>query len=219
MSERVTPAEIQYALRGLLPKHPIAHKLIKQMGAALSRPSGADAEAYPNPPYPIGGGNNCKHAGWHAFFNGKGRDECPFPQARPDLRKGYEQGWDDAKAAAPPLPEPVAVAPDLEPLGYVSQKGLAKAAQLLRDCAVFYDSDYAYDRANECTRAADALDALATLSANLEAMREQVTTGIEQEQHLMSRLGIETRAREAAEAEVARLRTLVDEKKDEANGE
>jgi len=49
-------------------------------------------------------------------------------------------------------------------------------------------------------------DALAALRAELAAAQETITTGIEQEQHLMSRLGIETRAREAAEAEVARLK-------------
>lgn len=39
-------------------------------------------------------------AGWDAFFAANGRDECPFPLARHDLRRDFEHGWDRAFASA-----------------------------------------------------------------------------------------------------------------------
>lgn len=61
---------------------------------ALSAPS------HPPAPWPFGHAHNAKHAGWNAYFGGKGRDASPFPPVRRDLHAGFAEGWDAAKAAA-----------------------------------------------------------------------------------------------------------------------
>lgn len=55
--------------------------------------------AIPAPPWPAGFPNNSKRAGWEAYFEGRAREACPFPLARPDLQVGYRDGWDAAKAS------------------------------------------------------------------------------------------------------------------------
>jgi len=52
----------------------------------------------PEPPWPVGTTTNCKRVGWRAFFEGEARDRCPFPPDRRDLKAGFEEGWDGAKA-------------------------------------------------------------------------------------------------------------------------
>jgi hypothetical protein len=52
----------------------------------------------PEPPWPIGSETNSKRHGWTSFFEGRGREDCPFPPARRDLQAGYPEGWDAAKA-------------------------------------------------------------------------------------------------------------------------
>lgn len=55
----------------------------------------------PPPPYPIGSATNCKREGWCAFFDGRGREDCPFPSGRRDLQAGYREGWDAAALSTP----------------------------------------------------------------------------------------------------------------------
>src|SRR6478752_7298803 len=40
--------------------------------------------------------SNSKRTGWEAFFAGLGREDCPFPPAREDLKRDYLFGWDEA---------------------------------------------------------------------------------------------------------------------------
>lgn len=44
---------------------------------------------------------NAKLKGWESFFEGRPRDDCPFPPARPDLKTAYQAGWDAAQSAPP----------------------------------------------------------------------------------------------------------------------
>lgn len=54
----------------------------------------------PEAPWPAGGENNAnanaKREGWKAFFDNRGREDCPFPKARADLQRDYRAGWDAA---------------------------------------------------------------------------------------------------------------------------
>lgn len=51
-------------------------------------------EAGPIPPMPeILGQNEATRKGWNAFFQGKGRYQCPFPHTRSDLQKKWLEGW------------------------------------------------------------------------------------------------------------------------------
>ncbi len=55
----------------------------------------------PKPPWPIGADNG-KITGWNAFFQGRARNNCPFPPIRKDLLADYEEGWDAAGASIEP---------------------------------------------------------------------------------------------------------------------
>ena len=54
----------------------------------------------PEPPFQIGT-ENAAREGWRAFFEGKQRNECPFPRVRGDLKDEYERGWDAAEQWKP----------------------------------------------------------------------------------------------------------------------
>lgn len=54
----------------------------------------------PEPPFQIGT-ENAAREGWRAFFEGKQRNECPFPRVRGDLKDEYERGWDAAEQYKP----------------------------------------------------------------------------------------------------------------------
>lgn len=60
--------------------------------------SRAPASPAPEPPWPMGNGNNPKRVGWSAFFAGRDRLKSPFPAARGDLAAAYAEGWDAAEA-------------------------------------------------------------------------------------------------------------------------
>lgn len=51
-------------------------------------------------PWPPGPDHNAQREGWSAFFDGRGREACPFPPARDDLQTRYREGWDAAKKAS-----------------------------------------------------------------------------------------------------------------------
>lgn len=48
------------------------------------------------PPWAPRPDNSALIEGWRAYHAGKGRDTCPFPGARHDLRRDYQIGWDRA---------------------------------------------------------------------------------------------------------------------------
>lgn len=74
---------------------------LKALLAALGHTQPEQKRALPDvadPPWPPGE-HNAKREGWKGFHKGRGRDECPFPPARTDLKRDYETGWDAARQA------------------------------------------------------------------------------------------------------------------------
>jgi len=71
-----------------LPTPPTAEGSEPQTGAA----------PHPPAPWPMGtlDNNNARRTGWAAYFDGKRREDSPFPSARPDLREAFECGFDAA---------------------------------------------------------------------------------------------------------------------------
>lgn len=100
-------------------------------------------------PEPPSDYSNAMKEGWRAFFQGRPRNLCPFPENRRDLWDGFETGWDEAELQKPEIDaqSPAFVTLPIEhPLIVATQH----AAKVFWDYAQqHYDKFHATDDAEE----------------------------------------------------------------------